>query len=177
MNCRNWEERIALYAGGDLPPKEAAEAEAHLQDCAGCREFAAELREHAAWMREAHHGLPAAADFAAVRAGVLARLERRRRPVVWGLVWGGGFAAAAALVVLLVHRPPSEPAKPVPPVAVVKPPIQTVENPLPRPVRRRRRAHAFRPKETPLPPEPLVVKLITDDPDVVIYWIVDPKGD
>jgi hypothetical protein len=25
--------------------------------------------------------------------------------------------------------------------------------------------------------EPLVVKLITNDPDVVIYWIADRKGD
>jgi anti-sigma factor RsiW len=27
------------------------------------------------------------------------------------------------------------------------------------------------------PTEPMTVKILTDDPDVVIYWIVDPKGD
>jgi len=27
------------------------------------------------------------------------------------------------------------------------------------------------------PTEPMTVKILTDDPEVVIYWIVDPKGD
>jgi predicted anti-sigma-YlaC factor YlaD len=174
MNCRDWEERIALHSGGDLPPAEASDTESHLQACASCRDFAAELREHAAWMREVHRELPGTADFAAMRAGVLERLERRRRPAAWGLVWAGGLAAIAALVLLWFETPRREPAKPTPQVAVAKPPVQTVENPLARPVRRRHRAHAIRPKQTP---EPLVVKLTTDDPDVVIYLVVDPKGD
>ena len=25
--------------------------------------------------------------------------------------------------------------------------------------------------------EPMTIKILTDDPEVVIYWIVDPKGD
>lgn len=175
MNCRNWEERIALHAGGDLPPKEAAETEAHLQDCAGCRDFAAELGEHVAWMREAQRDLPVQADFATMRAGVLERLEPRRRPVASWLVWAGGLAAIATLVFLLVRSPRSEPPKPAPQVALVKPPVQRVESPPTRPTRRpRSRTHAVHPKETP---EPLMVKLITDDPDVVIYLVVDPKGD
>jgi len=33
------------------------------------------------------------------------------------------------------------------------------------------------PKPAPEPQEPLLVKLETPDPDVVIYWIVEPKGD
>jgi len=174
MNCRDWEERIALYAEGDLRPNEAAETQGHLQDCAGCREFAAELREHVAWMREAQQELPAAADFAAVRAGVLARLEQKRRPVARGLVWAGGLAAMAALILVLMKGPRSAPAKPTPQVAVARPPVQTVETPPSRPVRRRHTAHTFRSKNTP---EPLMVKLITDDPDVVIYLVVDSKGD
>lgn len=28
----------------------------------------------------------------------------------------------------------------------------------------------------PAPTEPMTVKILTNDPDVVIYWIVDPKG-
>jgi len=174
MNCRDWEERIALYAGGDLPPKEAAETRGHLQDCANCRELAAALREHGAWMRAAHQALPAAADFAAMRAGVLEQLERKQRPSARWLVWAGGLAAMAALVLVLMKSPRSEPAKPAPQVAVAKPPVQTVETPPPRPARRRHRVYTFRSKHTP---EPLMVKLITDDPDVVIYLVVDPKGD
>jgi hypothetical protein len=175
MNCRDWEERIALHAGGDLPSREAAETEGHLQGCAGCREFAAELREHAAWMRQAHQSLPAAADFGAMRAGVLERLERKGRPAGWWPVWAGGLAAMGVLVLVLWHNPRREPAIRVPIAAVAKPPIATVENPPTRPaLPARRRAHTVRPPATL---QPLMVKLITDDPNVVIYWIVDPKGD
>ncbi len=175
MNCRDREERIALYAGGDLPREEAAETEGHLQDCANCRQFVAALRERAAWMREAHEELPATADFAAMRAGVLERLERRRRPFLWRLAWAGGLAATAAMLLLIWHSPRSEPAPPAPQVAAVeKPPVQAVENSLPRPARRRRPRQRLRGHEMP---QPLLVKLITDDPDVIIYWIVDPKGD
>jgi len=174
MNCREWEERIALHAGGDLPHGEAAGTEAHLQDCPSCREFAAEMGVHGAWMREVHRELPAAADFAAVRAGVLKRLERKQRPAAWGLVWAGGLTALAAMFLLLWHSSRREPARPAPQVAVARSPVPTVENPLTRPARRRHRAHVVRPKQTP---EPLLVKLITDDPDVVIYLVVDSKGD
>jgi putative zinc finger protein len=177
MNCRDWEERIALHAGGDLRPEEAVETEGHLRECAHCREFAIELRVHAAWMREVHSELPAATDFAAMRAGVLERLESRRRPAAWRLVWAGGLAAIAALVLLWFETPRREPVRPAPQVAVAIPSVTTVENPPPRPAQRHHRTHRLRPKAPPEPSQPLLVKLITDDPDVVIYWIVDPKGD
>jgi len=32
-------------------------------------------------------------------------------------------------------------------------------------------------REKTVPAEPFVVKLLTDDPDVTIYWILDAKGD
>ena len=38
MNCKDWEERIALQAGGDLTLEEAAAVDHHLADCAQCRE-------------------------------------------------------------------------------------------------------------------------------------------
>jgi hypothetical protein len=48
-------------------------------------------------------------------------------------------------------------------------------------VRRTRVSGAGAPiRRTAGPPplvEPLVVKLVTDDPDIVIYWIADRKGD
>ena len=33
------------------------------------------------------------------------------------------------------------------------------------------------PQSPSAPIEPMTVKILTDDPEVVIYWIVDPKGD
>ena len=52
MNCLDWEERIALYAGGDLTGAEAAEVERHVADCAGCQVFWSGLRETLAELRD-----------------------------------------------------------------------------------------------------------------------------
>ena len=56
MNCAEWEERIALHAGGDLAPGEAAEVERHLAECAGCQVFWSGMRESLAVLREVHGG-------------------------------------------------------------------------------------------------------------------------
>jgi hypothetical protein len=42
----------------------------------------------------------------------------------------------------------------------------------PAPVRRARQVHPAKP--APPPAEPLLVKFLTDDPDIVIYWQIDP---
>jgi hypothetical protein len=40
------------------------------------------------------------------------------------------------------------------------------------------KAHfARRAGRRPAPQEPFVVKLLTDDPDVIIYWIADTRGE
>ncbi len=39
MRCEQWEERIALHAGGDVTGGDAAQVERHLAECAPCREF------------------------------------------------------------------------------------------------------------------------------------------
>jgi hypothetical protein len=38
------------------------------------------------------------------------------------------------------------------------------------------RRHAT-PQSPSAPTEPMTLKILTDDPDVIIYWIVEPKGD
>jgi len=38
------------------------------------------------------------------------------------------------------------------------------------------RRHAT-PRSPSAPTEPMTLKILTDDPDVIIYWIVEPKGD
>jgi len=174
MTCSDWEARIALYSGGDLAFEEGAEVERHLAGCAGCREFRQGLEETLALMRAVHAGPLASADYSAVRAGVLERIDRRRRHA-WALVWAGGLAAAMALG-LLFFVPRPRPVEPLqfaltPPAA--SPPVRT-EMPAPR----RRRVRRTHPGPAIAPAsEPFVVKLVTDDPDVVIYWIVDDKGD
>lgn len=44
MNCQEFEENLALYAYGDLPPDQQAAAEAHLQGCDKCRAAREKLR-------------------------------------------------------------------------------------------------------------------------------------
>lgn len=173
MNCPDWEERIALAAQDDLPPEQAAEAARHLADCAGCREFAENLRQSLALLRAAHEQPIAEAHFTAVRARILGQLGRPRRPACrWA--WIGGLTAAA-LVLLMIELQP----RPVPPpqLTLALPAVPDIPVVLPAPVAPpavpNRRAPVRRVRKPRPPEEPLMVKLITDDPNVVIYWIAN----
>jgi hypothetical protein len=162
MNCVDWQERIALDAGGDLGPAEAAEVERHLAACGECREFWSGLRDTMADLREAHAGEIAPLHFTAVRTGVLAEIERGRR--VWRrLAWVSGVGIAAALVLGLAIRPRPLPAPP-PRVAFRIPPVPPV------PVVRARETVAAKAR---VARRPVLVKLQTGDPKIVIYWIAD----
>ena len=185
MNCSIWEERIALYAGSDLTAAEASEVERHVGDCAGCQVLLSGLRESLELLRETHAEPVAEAHFAAVRARVLSELERESKPL-WRRPWV--YAMVAAAMLLLVAVRPKDPKEekrievvqpaPVAPVAQVEAePVP--ERPAQPPHRKRR------PQPAPVaiavkaeqPAEPLVVKLLTNDPDVIIYWITDTKGE
>jgi anti-sigma factor RsiW len=177
MNCSDWEERVALHAGGDLPPAEAAEVERHLRECAACQVLASGFEQSLALLREAHNEPLAPAHFSAVRARVVAELEQKRRPL-WAWAWSFGLAAAAvALLVTLALRPGRTPERRAPVVAVNHPPVVVAHEPAvatpPHPRVARRAARPIVPDAPD--PEPLIVKLQTDDPNVVIYWIADRK--
>jgi anti-sigma factor RsiW len=177
MNCSDWEERVALHAGGDLPPAEAAEVERHLRECAACQVLASGFEQSLALLREAHNEPLAPAHFSAVRARVVAELEQKRRPL-WAWAWSFGLAAAAvALLVTLALRPGRTPERRAPVVAVNHPPVVVAHEPAVAPPPHPRVARrAARPIVPDAPdPEPLIVKLQTDDPNVVIYWIADRK--
>ena len=186
MNCSDWEERIALHAGGDLPPAEAAEVERHLRECAGCQVLTSGLKQSLVLLKEAHEEPLAAAHFSAVRSRVVAELEQgRRRGALWARRWAWGFGMAAAVVAVLVMLALQPGRTPV--VTANRQPLSNVRGSdvseprtlesgtglsHPRPHRRvtRRVERANVPD-----PEPLIVKLQTDDPNVVIYWIADRK--
>ncbi len=182
MNCREWEERLASYAGGDLLPPEKAAVERHLQDCAGCQLFLSGLTESLLLLREAHGDGPAPAHCAAVRERVLAELGRPRRPWYLGR-WALGLATAALVVLMALwmwpaHRQPQPPPRSAemasPPVP--RPVVPSVESAPPR-VRRAHVPRRRRPVPLAEPARPLVVKLVTDDPNVVIYWITETRGE
>jgi len=178
MNCREWEETLALYASGDLDARRAAEAERHLAACAGCQIFASGLLESLETMRAAHRQEIAEAHYAALRARLLSRL----RPVAWWrrgwLRWAAaGVVAAGALWLAMAARVLLRPA-PQPVVAFVRPPAPaltaTVQRVRPAPPIR---AETHPRRKPAAPAEPLTVRLVTDDPNVVIYWITDPRGE
>ncbi len=181
MNSSDWEERVALHAGGDLPPAEAAEVERHLRECAACQVLASGLKQSLALLKEAHNEPLAPAHFSAVRARVMAELEqKRRRGALWARRWAWSFgvaAAAAALLVTLALRPGRTPERRAPVVAANHPPVVVVREPVvPPPPHRRVARRVVRPNVPDTPaPEPLIVKLQTDDPNLVIYWIADRK--
>jgi len=189
MNCSNWEERISLYAGGDLQPPETAEVDWHLADCECCRDFAAGLKESLQLMRSVHEEPVGEAHFAAVRARVMGELEGRTLPW-WRNAWVYGFSAAALALFLILTLVPRRPVQRPIRAATVREritPSTAVElPPAPAPLHRVHPVHAVR-HQRPLPilpvsapPEPgppAVVKMLTDDPDVVIYWITDNSGE
>ncbi len=199
MSCEAFEKLIALDAGGDLTPAETARLEAHLGTCAPCRELARSLGESQAGLRALAQAGPdeAGLDEDAVarwRRGLLARIEAEPRRRILGWRWAWAAAAAMALVALVTvprsGRTPSKPpvAQAVPPASALPPRPAAVHT---KPVAQAVPPASARPPQPPAaiahrlplhPPapapaaEPLLVKLETADPNVVIYWIVDRKG-
>lgn len=122
----------------------------HLTGCEECRALDREARLNSEAL-------------AAMRGDVIpVRRAVRRWP------WVAAVAAAAVLVAGVFYEPtPAEPAR----VVVVQPEPVAPTPPVPVRAIPAHRARAVKPAA---PAEPLLVKFLTDDPDVVIYWLVDP---
>lgn len=163
MTCRECEVLLGDDAFG-------AAVEEHLGSCLDCRASAEELRENAA-------ALSAMRDEMLSMAPVSARsvtFSRRPRPAIWI-----GAAAAAVLLLALASLWPRKSApvvSPPPPVqiaaAVPELPVLAAAAPV---VTRPRKARHKQLKPEPAPEETMLVKMLTPDPEVVVYWIVGPK--
>jgi hypothetical protein len=172
MNCSDWEQEIASES-------ESVALEEHLRACGHCRDFAGEVERNRAAMQavEIH---PAAFD--AVRLRVLDEIRAKKRRVAW---WAWSAVAAAACVAILcvslVLQSWKNPAPPKLVFATKNPPvIERAPAPLVVRAHHRVRRHFGPVTASAGPaykPEPLVVKMLTNDPDVIIIWLVDQKGD
>lgn len=105
----------------------------------------------------------------AVRARVFAQLEQPRRKW-WTWAW---VPALAAGLVLWMIIPREQPSFPPPPILARVPQAPALERPP---------AAAKPPRVKAVPvqrhdPETRFVKLVTDDPDVVILWAMNSEGD
>lgn len=136
-----------------------------------------EFRDTLELLREAHREPIAEAHYAAVRARVLSQLAERRRPQ---RIWVYGLAAAAVLAIFVgwIHWPARVPPQPAPvhsgqPLAIREAPARAPAATAGRRQRiaRRPESAAYRVVGPPPIHPPLVVKLVTNDPNVVIYWI------
>ena len=179
MRCPKFELLIALYVENDLAQAEARALESHLAECDGCREFAAQMRESQAVLKALRTEFVDDAVLLQVRTEVLSAASHRQRVVAWPR-----YAIAAGLVLTLLagwmwQMRPMARLESRPIVANVSTPPLPVTVPAPQARTRTRLPRVRRDRPQPAPvfkSEPLVVKMITDDPQVVIYWLVDQNG-
>ena len=201
MKCSDFEKMIALDVGGDLPQPMAAPLAAHLRTCAQCQAFAAGLQSSQAWLKELGEQAPDAEMLQGVRRGVLNQLPNPHAPAlrpVWQFALGVAAVALFALAIFGVWHRSRTPVRRM--VAERKSPtvlstsgnsqeapglgsVAVPRGPGHTPKHRAAKLATTRPRHTgadsqaePAQPghaEPLMVKLLTDNPRVVIYWFVD----
>jgi anti-sigma factor RsiW len=189
MSC-SFEALVALHVEGDLDESERQRVESHLRTCPDCWDLAEDLRESQAIFKSIRQDIPNQAMLSAVRARVLEGVA--------GMESGGWFsrffpfvfrqratlAGVALLIIgsgaLWLARGPEAPVVPPPPAAVR---LQAVTESAPPPVERplavkprvrRQRATVLQNQE---PQQQVTIRLVTDDPNVIIYWLGDEKGD
>jgi hypothetical protein len=154
MTCEQCE---LLLAQEEIGP----EVEAHVAGCAGCRSLAAELQANAHAMR-------------ALGAEVMPVAPMGIRPgFPWWSPWWKWSSFAAAVVLTLAgawwaSRPPKPPqivSVDVKVTGIVPREVAPIPAKIP---------EKLTPAVVPVAnTEPLRVKMLTPDPDVVIYWLVD----
>jgi len=179
MSCSKFETDIALYAGGDLPDGRTARIESHLAECPDCRALAEELRTGQALLSELRDEPLEDAMLSQVHHRVLVEVGATTRQPS-RLYWKLALAAALLLAAVLVwprHRSGAAPRAAAASHAAQAeagrgPAAAHGAAPL-APKHRRHRAPAAQPGP------PLLVQFVTDDPNIVIYWLVDqkPQGD
>jgi hypothetical protein len=193
-DCR--EQDIALYVEGDLAPANRREIEVHLRSCSECRELAASLEESQAMLKTLRNDTVSPVALSSVRTNVLEEINASAGWRPWRrwvyAVAGAAFVVVMVFVVLdrapypslvqeIVPKAPGVPAVQGPPEFK---PLKQIGAPQPlhagvAPKKKRAvidRAYSEENTGIASPPEAsLVVKLLTDDPNVVIYWLVDKK--
>ena len=202
MSCHEFEGLIALHIEGDLDGTERQRVESHLRGCPGCRSLAEELRESQASFKSMRQDVADQAALSSVRARVLENVAGMESGSLLERWFWGGFrqrATLAGVAVVLIGAaalwflPEREIARrsAADTVAVVQPPIPEPEPvievvevaeaapvPGPKPAVRPQRRDRQQPAVAPSEAQPQVtIKLLTDDPNVIIYWLGDEKGD
>ncbi len=164
MNCKDVRAKLPLYAEGDLDDALELAIEAHLAGCSHCSDELSEVVESQRAVK-ALRSVPIDADaMAAMRQAVFERLaaERftsRRRARSTRVIAAGAMAAAALVVVsglatLWVTAPRY--SSPMVDLAQVTHEDDTAS-------------------ADSIGAETVLIKWVTNNPDVVIYWMSEPR--
>jgi hypothetical protein len=199
MNCEDFEEYIALSAGGDLPHDDEKRLKSHLSVCSRCRNFAAGMAESQGSLVRWRSEAPDNELMAEVRSNVrvaIAQVPCRRYLLMASWSRRFGFAAGLALTLLAIaalwlagSRPVGETIP-----AAGKRPEQAPDRKISEPAPAESRAVAVsEPKTRPAgpalgdsvrrakierrqpAPEPLRLELHTADPNIRIIWFIPPR--
>jgi len=163
-NCSDWEQEIA----GE---RESAELVEHLEACERCREFAAEIEKNRAAVADVRID---AAAFTAVRQRVLSEIQaQKRRSFRWTWSAAAATVCIAVFSALYIEQRPQNFAAPAPLVARIDPPQGWMQKAIPTSSGR----HIGKPRPVQKTEPVVAVKMLTDDPNVIIIWLVDQKGD
>src|SRR5262245_44529696 len=106
MLCAHAEKLIPLFAGDDLPAREAEALRLHLESCANCRRRAAEFEESREWLREFSAPQFEESILDSMRDSVLrdiGRIENRSRRLQWIVPsWNLRFMVLISTLLLIV---------------------------------------------------------------------------
>ena len=160
MTCRDQERLLSLYVEDDLPGRDAAALQAHLEECGSCGSFLGELRASQSTLKELAAEPPDEDALAAVRMRVRsASRERPRRPRA-ALYWAVAASLIAAIGGLVWLRgrevrlpgPPLVAAAPSPEPPSARPPAEHVPRAVsrPRPAREKQESTVRAPRRVAL---------------------------
>ena len=201
MNCSTSRECLALWIEGDLPEAQVQLMERHLSSCPACRTFRTELGDSQTRFRALLDEPVNVEALDRIRGAVLGRTSRGsktagdKRPLI--PAWA--YTAAAALLIALIGWTALRPSQEVEPVrtaqveAIPEAPevLRPPEVAQPEPVAMAAIREDLAPAPQPAIVEPktvvadrtratntqsLTVKLLTDDPNVIIYWVIGQVG-
>jgi len=194
MGCPVSENDIALYVEGDLTPARAGEVETHLRACGACFSLTEELRDSQSVLKTIKQDTVSSSALAHVRGQILAEVGTVKVGLGRWVYALAGFAFVCAIcigVAAHLHQRVANGSVPAPiaaiavsnapsrvdaPVAALPqaPAISSVETKRPS---HKSQTQAFARGDTRSEPaKEVVVQLLTEDPNVVIYWLVDEKN-
>ncbi len=190
MNCAGFEKLIALHVEGDLPERKGRAIAEHLKICEHCQEFAEKLKASQALLKSLAEESVDDAVLEELRERIVNRLgtatERLWFPV-WRYAVGAGLTALVLLAAITIRHPSKDRVADVPRVpsqqlateAAGQAPTLARSSSA-RAMKGKRAVHrrehfqgSLKASTKPQQSVQLTVKLVTDDPNVVVYWLID----